>query len=287
MLREVERVLELKPGLIVVDGTVGAGGHSKMIAEKIKIEGKLVGLDRDKMMLDLASQVLGQMSQVILRQRSYAELPQVLEELKVDHADRVLLDLGLSSDQLADGSRGFGFSAEGPLDLRFDVSRGLPASEYLNEVTQQELSRILQDYGEIPQSERLAEFLSKHASRTAIETGIELAQVIELYVNSGNRMESRDKHPATRVFQALRIAVNHELDHVERGVKEVLHQVLKSGGIAAVISFHSLEDRMVKEEFRRSDRWENLTPKPIVASYQEQKFNPRSRSAKLRAARKV
>ena len=142
LLREVERILDLRPGLIVVDGTVGAGGHAKMIASRIGSEGTLIGLDRDPMMLALAAQVLPASNNIILKQASYVELPDVLKGLGLSGVDRVLLDLGLSSDQLADASRGFSFLAEGPLDLRFDKSRGQSAAEFLRTASESELERV-------------------------------------------------------------------------------------------------------------------------------------------------
>lgn len=286
LLREVERALDLKPGLIVVDGTVGAGGHSKMIASQVGSEGRLIGLDRDPMMLTFAEQALSGMSHVTLRQASYVELPDVLAELGLSGIDRVLLDLGLSSDQLADESRGFGFRAEGPLDLRFDKSRGRSAAEFLRITGESELERVLREYGEEPASGRIAKYLAGRAASKPIQTGAELAEGISECLGV-QRRDAGDKHPATRVFQALRIAVNDELGHVARGLEESVFGSLMPGGLAAVITFHSLEDRIVKQEFRRSERWENLTAKPIVASHQEQRFNPRSRSAKLRVARKI
>ena len=286
LLREVERALELQPGLIVVDGTVGAAGHSKMIADRIGSEGRLIGLDRDPMMLAFAAQALAQMQNVTLKQASYVELPEVLSGLGVAGVDRVLLDLGLSSDQLADESRGFGFRVDGPLDLRFDTRRGQSAAEFIRTAGEVELERVLREYGEDPASGRIARFLAARAASGPITTGVQLSEAVAECMNV-QRREAGDKHPATRVFQALRIAVNDELGHVARGLEESVFRSLKPGGLAAVITFHSLEDRIVKHEFRRTERWENLTAKPIVATHQEQRFNPRSRSAKLRVARKI
>ncbi len=286
LLRNVLRVLELKAGLVVVDGTVGAGGHSRMIASQIGDTGLLIGLDRDPMMLGLAAAALPVSDRVILKQASYVELPAILREMGLQAVDRVLLDLGLSSDQLADETRGFGFAAEGPLDLRFDTSRGRPASELLATSTAEELEYWLREYGEDPESGRIARFLVEQAGKNPILTGMDLANAVANCLGI-KRREPGAKHPATRVFQALRIAVNQELEHVKRGIEESLFASLKPGGLAVVISFHSLEDRIVKQEFRRADRWDCLTTKPIVATHQEQRVNPRSRSAKLRAARKL
>ncbi|HEY4261649.1 MAG TPA: 16S rRNA (cytosine(1402)-N(4))-methyltransferase RsmH [Schlesneria sp.] len=286
LLREVLRGLELRPGLVVVDGTVGAGGHSRLIATQIGEGGLLIGLDRDPMMLSLASAVLPVSDRVVLKHASYVELPKVIQELGLESVDRVLLDLGLSSDQLADRSRGFGFTADGPLDLRFDTSRGKPASELLAQASMQEIESWLSAYGEELESAKIARYLVARAGTNPIRTGLDLANGVAEALGV-KRRDPGDKHPATRTFQALRIAVNQELEHVQRGIEDAVYGSLKPGGLAAIISFHSLEDRIVKQEFRRADRWESLTAKPIVASHQEQRVNPRSRSAKLRVAKRL
>lgn len=284
LLREVLQQMRLEPGLIVVDGTVGAGGHSREMLKVLGNSGRLIGLDRDPMMLGHAAKNLST-GNAELRHASYVELPRVLQELGIGGVDRILLDLGLSSDQLSDSNRGFGFSSEGPLDLRFDVSTGRPASQLLAESSASELEAIFRDYGEEPQAKALSQFLVTRRASQPIRTGAELADAVS-ECPAIRRTATRDKHPATRIFQALRIAVNDELNHVQRGISSSSYESLKPEGLLAVISFHSLEDRLVKNEFQNQDRWQVLTPKPIVATPQEQRFNPRSRSAKLRVARK-
>ena len=284
LLREVLQQMRLEPGLIVVDGTVGAGGHSREMLKALGDDGCLIGLDRDPMMLGHAAKKVSG-SNVHLKQASYVELPQVLKELGIPGVDRILLDLGLSSDQLSDASRGFGFASDGLLDLRFDVSSGQPAAQILAEWSVAQLEAIFRDFGEEPLATPLAEFLVKNRAVAPIRTGAELAKTVA-ECPAFRRHGQSDKHPATRIFQALRIAVNHELDHVQQGISASSYQALKPGGYLAVITFHSLEDRIVKNEFRNAERWENLTSKPIVATPQEQRFNPRSRSAKLRVAMK-
>lgn len=284
LLREVLRALALAPGLIVVDGTVGAGGHSRKIVEQIGATGLLLGLDRDAMMLNHAATVLPATERVQLVHDSYVNLPSVLAERGLSEGvDRILLDLGLSSDQLADAGRGFGFQSNGPLDLRFDTRQGLPARELLATSSVADVERWLREYGEEHHSARIAQELVARATAGRLQTGADLADAVQHCVGPKS---AGGKHPATRVFQALRIAVNHELEHVQRGLEQSVFESLRPGGLAAVISFHSLEDRIVKQEFRRADRWENLTPHPIVATPQEERINPRSRSAKLRVARK-
>jgi 16S rRNA (cytosine1402-N4)-methyltransferase len=276
--------MQLRPGLIVVDGTVGAGGHSREMLKILGQNGRLIGLDRDPMMLGHAARnLIGQ--NVVLKQASYVELPGVLRDLHIERVDRILLDLGLSSDQLSDEKRGFGFSSEGPLDLRFDTSIGRPAYQILAEEDSLSLERIFREYGEEPQGKPLAEFLVQRRLTTPIRTGAELATAVS-ECPAIRRTSTRDKHPATRVFQALRIAANDELNHVRQGISTSAYESLNVDGLLAVISFHSLEDRLVKNEFQNKDRWESLTAKPIVATPQEQRFNPRSRSARLRVARK-
>lgn len=284
LLREVVQQLHLEPGLIVVDGTIGAAGHSREMLKLIGHTGRLIGLDRDPMMLGHAAKIVSG-DNVTLRQSSYVDLPRVLTEIGIPCVDRILLDLGLSSDQLSDASRGFGFSSDGPLDLRFDISSGQPASQIIAEWSATQLAEIFREFGEEPLAQPLAEYLVKRRGTSPIRTGSDLAVAVS-ECPAFRRHGSSDKHPATRVFQALRIAVNRELEHVEQGISFSCHQSLKPGGLLAVITFHSLEDRLVKNEFRNANRWDNLTSKPIVATPQEQRFNPRSRSAKLRVAMK-
>lgn len=284
LLREVLANMKLEPGMIVVDGTVGAGGHSREMLKLIGPTGRLIGLDRDPMMLGHAAKSVSG-DNVNLQHASYAELPIVLEKLGIPAVDRILLDLGLSSDQLSDQARGFGFSSQGPLDLRFDVTSGQPASEVLATWSASQLEEIFREYGEEPLARPLAEHFVKQRSSQMIRTGAELASAVAA-CPAIRRQGPSEKNPATRVFQALRIAVNHELEHVQRGIASSCYNALKPAGLLSVITFHSLEDRLVKNEFRDSAKWQNLTAKPIVATPQEQRFNPRSRSAKLRVALK-
>jgi 16S rRNA (cytosine1402-N4)-methyltransferase len=281
-MREVLRYLDLQPGITVVDGTVGAGGHSKEILKLISPTGRLIGLDRDSMMLGFASQALTA-ANCSLHQTSYAELPEILETLELSTVDRVLLDLGLSSDQLADDDRGFGFESKGPLDLRFDISRGKPAWKLIEECDEARLADILHNWGEERFSKQIARRLTEQRKTAPVRTPEDLVQAVGEAVPGSFRSRAR-KHPATRVFQALRIAVNDELQHLEEFLQEGLFSSLSPGGKAVVISFHSLEDRLVKNAFRDVKRWKNLTTKPVTASAVEQKVNPRSRTAKLRAA---
>lgn len=284
LLRETLQALQLSPGLVVVDGTVGAAGHSREILRRIGPESTLIGLDRDAMMLQIAARHLSG-PHVHLVQASYAELPRVLADRQIPAVDRILLDLGYSSDQLADRSRGFSFDADGPLDLRFDIRQGESAADLLARIDETELADIIHRYGEDPQSRRIARRIVEWRAHQPLRTGRDLAEAV---AGSPHRSAGGgSRHPATRVFQALRIAVNHELEQLETALHNVLHDCLNPAGIVAIISFHSLEDRLVKQAFRESTLWQLLSPKPVVPSPAEQRLNPRARSAKLRVAKKI
>jgi len=291
LLKEVLQNLQLEPGLVVVDGTVGAAGHSCEIFRRIQPGGTLIGLDRDALMLEKAAHQLSAFH-CHLYKASYAELSDVLAGLQIPAVDRILLDLGLSSDQLADHSRGFSFAADGPLDLRFDVTQGEPASELVARLGEQELAELFERYGEESHSRRMARNIVEWRARRPIRTGADLANAVagEIHDRRPPVRGSRQKptrHPATQVFQALRIAVNRELEQLETALGGVLYDCLKPGGIVVIISFHSLEDRLVKLAFRDTKLWQPLCPKPITASPAEQRFNPRSRTARLRVAKKL
>ncbi|SFJ17211.1 16S rRNA (cytosine(1402)-N(4))-methyltransferase RsmH [Planctomicrobium piriforme] len=283
MVREVLAQMEFEPGLTIVDGTVGAGGHSQQILKKMDPTSRLIGLDRDPAMLARAGQVL-QDPRAVLVQSSYAELDKVLDELGIEQVDRVLLDLGLSSDQLADPERGFGFDTTGPLDMRFDTSTGVSAAELLETSESEQLQAIFTAYAEEPEARRIAEEIVAQRRRGASVTlASELKALVERIVG----VAKGKSHPATRVFQALRIAVNRELDQLEVFLHDVLLRRLRANGRALVITFHSLEDRLVKQAFREADLWDTLTRKPMTAAPSEVRWNPRSRSAKLRVARRL
>lgn len=285
MLREVLQSLDLSPGLTVVDGTTGAAGHSQKIAQQIGPDGTLVGLDRDPMMLAFAADNVSGPN-VHLRQASYLQLREQLDELKIGNVDRILLDLGLSSDQLADRDRGFGFSTDAPLDMRFDVSSGESAADLLAHINESSLSDILQRYGEERFSDSIARHIVERRRSRPVLTTTDLAAAVAEAIPDAVRRQSR-KEPSTRVFQALRIAVNDELQHLEQALEAGLWECLAPGGRLAVITFHSLEDRLVKNAFRGNDRWQVVTRKPVSATPAEIRMNPRSRSARLRTAVKL
>ena len=284
LLHEVLDQLDLRPGLTVVDGTVGAGGHSSKIAPKIAPDGRLIGLDRDPMMLAFAQDKLALLSPPSslhsLVHSSYADLPEVLKSHGLTQIDRLLVDLGLSSDQLADRERGFGFAAGGPLDMRFDTRSGISAAEFLRTAPVDEITRVFRDWGEEPAAGPLAQAIVGSRKFDPVETAAELVAVVDRVLKV--RDNQQGSHPATRVFQALRIHVNRELEQLMTFLDTVLPSILRPGGRAVVITFHSIEDRIVKQAFRDPEVWENLTKKPIVATPTEVRLNPRCRTAKLR-----
>ncbi len=284
LLREVMQYLDVKPGQTIVDGTVGAGGHSQEILQRLGNEGTLIGLDRDPDMLRLAAGRLNAPNCQLIH-ASYVELKEVLARLSIERVDRILLDLGLSSDQLADAQRGFGFQTAGPLDLRFDITQGEPAWRLLEVASAGELKRIFQEYGEERFSERIAEHLVERRGQRPVHSAADLVEAVAEAVPRKFTQEAK-KHPATRVFQALRIAVNDELTHLERALATAVPDSLAAGGRVVVISFHSLEDRLVKNAFRDKKQWQNLTRRPVTPGGVEIRMNPRSRTAKLRAAEK-
>lgn len=286
MPREVLQWLQLTSGLTVLDGTVGAGGHSQLILKSLGDTGRLIGLDRDPVMLAIAERKL-QHEHFInyqLIRSSYADAGSVLRQLDIRGVDRVLLDLGLSSDQLSDRQRGFGFDAGGLLDMRYYSHEGRPAAELLRILDEQQLEVIFRTHGEEPSAAKIA---SEIVRRRRLGRPVTTAEDLESCVCEavGTVRVSGGRHPATRVFQALRIATNDELQHVERMLTEVLPEIINPGGIAVILTFHSLEDRIVKNAFKGHQGWQVLTKTPLEASPAEIRLNPRSRSAKLRAAR--
>jgi 16S rRNA (cytosine1402-N4)-methyltransferase len=280
MLDEVLAWLAPRPGQILVDGTLGGGGHTRALAEKVGPAGLVIALDRDPGAVLAGQQNLASLS-VRVVQANYRDLATVLAELGVEPVSGVLLDLGLSSDQLADRERGFSFDADGPLDLRFDPSAGETAGELVNRLREQALADLIYQYGEERLSRRIARRIVEQRQKHPIETAKQLADLVRRAVPRSS--DSRRIDPATRTFQALRIAVNDELGALDEALR-TMPECLVPGGRLAVISFHSLEDRRVKEAFRNDPRFEPLTKKPLRAGPGETAQNPRSRSAKLRVA---
>lgn len=272
-----------QPGQIFVDGTLGGGGHTELIARRVVPNGWVIGLDRDPKALDRSQQRLAGLP-VRYAQANFCNIPEVLEQLQVTQIDGVLLDLGLSSDQLADRERGFSFSMDGPLDLRFDPTEGKSASQLVNRLSEEHLADLIYQYGEDRNSRIIARAICAQRRLVPIETAGALAELIRHAIPAARRPKKID--PATQTFQALRIAVNEELKSLEIALQRI-PEYMKIGAKIAILSFHSLEDRRVKEAFRDDPRLKNLTKKPIVADDAELAANPRARSAKLRIAERV
>jgi 16S rRNA (cytosine1402-N4)-methyltransferase len=279
--RDVLALLAPTSGEVWVDGTVGAGGHSRLIAERVAPNGRLIGLDQDPTMLALARPSLEGLP-ATLRHANFDQLQSALQRVGVQQVDGVLADLGVSSDQLDAPERGLSFQRDGPLDMRLDPTQGEPASALLKRLSERELAEIFWKYGEERHSRRIARRIVETRRQAPMETTAQLAELVRRCVprEKGNRID-----PATRAFQGLRIAVNDELGSLERLLSQ-LPNVVRPGGRVGVISFHSLEDRLVKHAFRDRDVWEVLTKKPVQADDAEVRDNPRARSAKLRAARR-
>ena len=287
MLREVLEVLNLRPGAVVVDGTLGLAGHAREFA-RVVAPGTVVGLDWDQSMLAEARERLGAAdgrdehgNRVDLVHADYRQMPQVMADLGL-RADGILLDLGLNSAQIEDPERGIAFKTEGPLDMRMDRSRGETASSLLNRLGPVEIERLLWDYGD----ERWAKAIAKQVVERRRENPLRTTNDLVEAVLAAVPPKARDKriHAATRTFQAIRIAVNRELDDLEGAIQGAAES-LAPGGRLAVLSYHSGEDRAAKVVFRAlaDEGWEELFRKPVTPTAEEIARNPRARSAKLRA----
>jgi 16S rRNA (cytosine1402-N4)-methyltransferase len=284
---EVLAALVPTAGQVFVDATVGGGGHARLLAERLTPGGRLIGLDRDAAMLELARPRLADWP-VTLVQAPFSQMRPILDELGIDVVDGVLADLGFCSDQMDDPERGLSFTQSGPLDMRLDPTNGEPASALLRRLNERDLADLIWRYGEERFSRRIARRIVEVRRRSPLETTEELADLVRRCVpRPPHKWDRRPPiDPATRVFQALRIAVNDELEELESLLK-LLPALVRPGGRVAVISFHSLEDRLVKTAFRERSLWEALTRKPVQAGEDEVRDNPRARSAKLRAARRL
>lgn len=288
LYRETLDALNLSPGKIIVDGTLGGGGHSIAIARAVAPTGLVIGIDRDPAALDRVDARMAELNEPPPFKSyfaNYCDFDAVLERAGVEKVDGFLLDLGLSSDQLADRSRGFSFESDGDLDLRFDPTEGTPAYEALNRWRAEKIADVVFKYGEERNSRRIARAIVERRTEKPIRTARELAEICRRCDPTPPWSKKRID-PATRTFQALRIAVNDELGSLETFLKKFI-DYLNPGGRVAIISFHSLEDRLVKNAFRETPGLKAITRKPIVATDEEIENNPRSRSAKLRVAEKI
>ena len=292
MLDDVISFIKPGKGDIIVDATIGAGGHSCEILKRIQPDGLLIGIDKDAEILKIAGKFLSKISDCYkLYQADFVNLGCILEKLKISKVNGILLDLGVSSLQLDSLDRGFSFSKEGPLDMRMDRTQGITAEDLLKRLSEREMADVFWKYGEERKSRRVARAIMQERKKgTAIKTTTQLAKIVEkaLYM-PGKYLKKRKIHPATRVFQALRIVVNEELKSLEQFLNDA-YGFLASGSRIVVVSFHSLEDRLVKRAFREgknTSRLEILTKKPLIPLDLEIRENARSRSAKLRAAERT
>lgn len=302
LLDEVIEGLKIKENGIYVDGTLGGAGHSKQIVKKLK-DGKLIGIDQDLNAIKKAEAELAPFQdRVTIVHDNFINLVAVLDRLDIEEIDGVLLDLGVSSHQLDEGERGFSYQTDATLDMRMDRTQDISAWDVVNRYDERELERILWDYGEEKWAKRIAQFIVNERKLSPIDTTFELVTVIKKAIPKGARQTGH--HPAKKTFQAIRIEVNRELEILKEAIIKA-NSRLKKGGRICIITFHSLEDRIVKETFRELNKdcicpkefpvcmcdkkreLKIVTRKPILPSKEEIENNPRSRSSKLRIGEKV
>ena len=303
LLNETIDGLNINPDGIYVDGTLGGGGHSYEICKRLSDKGRLIGIDQDGEALEAARERLKEFEDKITLVRSnYCEIDTILKDLEIEKVDGIVLDLGVSSYQLDNLERGFSYKSDAPLDMRMDIRSPLSAYKVVNEYSMDELNRIIREYGEERWAKRIAQFIVQEREIKPIETTFELVSVIKKAVPKGARADG--PHPAKRTFQAIRIEVNNELGILEDTINSMV-DILKSGGRICIITFHSLEDRIVKNVFRnlenpctcprdfpicvcgKKPKVKVITRKPIAPSKEELEVNHRSRSAKLRIVEKL
>ena len=303
LLDESVNLLEVKPDGIYADGTLGGGGHSSLICSRLSGKGILIGIDRDMTAIEAATKRLeGFENQKKIVHSNYANIKEILQKLQIDGLDGAILDLGVSSPQLDRAERGFSYNMDARLDMRMNQEDPLSAFEVVNEYSEADLVRIIFEYGEERFARQIARGIVSAREKSAIETTFELSDIIKASIPAKARFA--DKHPAKRTFQAIRIEVNRELELLEGAVRDFV-DVLKPGGVLSVITFHSLEDRIVKDVFRdmasgcqcpksfpicvcgKSPQVKILTKKPIVSGREELDVNMRAHSAKLRAVKKI
>ncbi|MGQ9524248.1 MAG: 16S rRNA (cytosine(1402)-N(4))-methyltransferase RsmH [Armatimonadota bacterium] len=304
LLCEVLDLLALKPGAVSVDATVGGGGHSEGMLQRVLPGGLVIGIDRDPEALSAAaSRLWGYGSAFVPVKENMSNIGAVLDRLRLERVDAILADLGVSSHQLECARRGFSFRHDGPLDMRMDPELPVTAADIVNGYSEDELASLFSTYGEERYAKRIAASIAKRRKLAPIARTGELARLVEDAIPAAARYSS-NVHPATRVFQALRIAVNHELGELEAFLRTALDR-LKPGGRLCVISYHSLEDRLVKSAFRdaakectcpprlpvcvcgRQPKARVITRRAVVPSDEEKRLNPRSRSARLRCVERL
>lgn len=288
MYKNVLEGLNLEPGKIIVDATIGTAGHSLGIIEHIMPGGRLIGIDKDPESLEITRERLKDYRDAVeLICGDFRDIDKELEGIGVKKIDGILFDLGISSFQLEDAKRGFSFSLDGPLDMRMDRTSFISAYDLINNLNEEELSNLLWSFGQERWHNRIAHLLVKERQRIPIATTFQLANIVLRAMP--HHFKHQRIHPATRTFQAIRIAVNRELEALDEAINKSIG-LLSPAGRICVISFHSLEDRIVKWDFKKSAHEHTIsiiTKKPVAVSWEEKKTNPSSRSAKLRVAQKI
>lgn len=285
------RLLEPRPGDVILDGTVGLGGHAAVLLAQLGSTGRYIGLDVDEEMVEAARERLSVVAgpRIELVAANFAEFPAVLKRLSQERVDHMLLDLGVNTAQLDDPSRGFSIDHDGPLDMRFDRRQKRKAIDLVNAMSERELADLFYEFGQEGASRKIAKRICQIRHGSRIRSTHALARAVESVFESGGVVRRGRTHPATRVFQALRVAVNEELHNLTLFLESVVEH-LRPGGQLAVISFHSLEDGIVKRFLRgakEAGTMREVTRRPVVAEPQERRANPRSRSAKMRVARRL
>ena len=299
MLNECIKMLNIRKDGIYIDGTMGGAGHSFEIAKKLENTGELIGIDQDEDAIQASIEKMSEFDNVTIVNSNFSNLKEILQEFEISGVDGILLDLGVSSYQLDNGERGFSYNIDAPLDMRMNRQSNFSAKELVNNYSQEDLTKILFEYGEEKYAKSIAKKICEYREKKQIETTFELVDIIKSSIGKYD-----DKHPAKRTFQAIRIEVNGEIKILEQAIRDMI-DVLNSKGRLAIITFHSLEDRIVKNIFNeyigrctcpkdlpvcvcgKKEIVKVLTKKPILPSAEELEENSRSRSAKLRVIEKI
>ena len=300
MVKELVELLNIRETGLYIDGTAGSGGHAKEILKHLGPRGRVLAIDRDRDAINRIDHLAKEDKRLDTAHENYAAMGAVADTHDITNAHGIVLDLGISSEQLQEGHRGFSFERDGPLDMRMDQESGLTAMDIVNTYSEKALSTLIREWGEEPAARRIARVIVRARSQQEITTTTQLAKIVS---DAAGGRRGR-QHPATRTFQALRIVVNKEIDYVARGLEAGI-ELLNEGGRIAVVSFHSIEDRAVKRCFKAhegrlvslpegGEAWEGKSPtlsivtrRPIRPSQEERERNPRSRSAKLRVAERI
>ena len=303
LLHETIDSLQVKPDGIYVDGTLGGGGHAEEVLKRLTGSGRLIGIDQDADAVRAAGERLARFGdKITILRDNYVNMPDILKQLGIPEVDGIYLDLGVSSYQFDNGERGFSYRTDAPLDMRMDQRNPLTAKDIVNGYSEQELYRVIRDYGEDPFARNIAKHIVMEREKAPIETTGQLAEIIKAAIPA--KIRAKKGHPAKQTFQAIRIECNHELDVLEESIDAMIG-LLKPGGRLAIITFHSLEDRIVKSRFKTNEnpcicppefpvcvcgrlpKGFVVTRKPIVPTEEEDRENPRAKSAKLRVFEKI